>query len=93
MGKNRSLRAAIYAQYDNESDLAKALGWPKQRLNKITNGKHVPTITEAEALSHCLQIDIATVANFFNQLVTTRATRERNEFQHDPNQRNDTLHV
>lgn len=39
MAKNKHLSDLIYAKFKTESACARHMGWTKQRLNKITNGK------------------------------------------------------
>jgi transcriptional regulator with XRE-family HTH domain len=51
MAKIRELRGLIYDRYDTETQLANELGWPKQRLNLITNGTREPNLREVEALA------------------------------------------
>ena len=52
--KNRELRGLIYSQYDSESELAKTLGWPKQKLNKMTNGIKEPNLNDLNELANAL---------------------------------------
>lgn len=47
----REFRSLIFAKYDSESDFAKALGWPRQRLNKITNGLKMPDLHEVDEMA------------------------------------------
>ena len=42
MAKVKALRGLIYERFDHEADLAKQLGWPRQRLNRITTGAKEP---------------------------------------------------
>lgn len=51
MAKNTELRGLIYGRYDTESQLADELGWPKQKLNKITNGAMEPNLKDVVALA------------------------------------------
>ena len=57
------LKSLIYEKFPTETDCAKALGWPKQKLNRITNGNSRPDVDELNALAKTLE-------NFFSQLVT-----------------------
>lgn len=63
--KNRSLRSLIYKKYDTESEMARAMGWPKQRLNKITNGQKIPNVNELDDLAVALDEPIGEVAHLF----------------------------
>lgn len=58
MAKNKHLSDLIYAKFKTESACARHMGWTKQRLNKITNGKKIPDITEINMLSHTLEAPI-----------------------------------
>lgn len=65
MAKVRELCGLIHSEYDNESDFAKALGWPRQKLNKITTGKKEPDLDEVAQLSDCLHQPLETIAQIF----------------------------
>ena len=64
-GKVLGLRSLIYGKFDSESDFAKQLGWPRQRLSRITNGKKIPNIYEAKDIADALGVDIDVIAGFF----------------------------
>ena len=63
--KIRELRGAIYNSYDTEAQFAKAIGWPRQKLNKITNGVKEPTVVEINTLAVGLGLSVEEVAQFF----------------------------
>lgn len=65
MAKVRELSGYIHSKYDSEAACARALGWPKQRLNRITNGEHEPDITEAAELAVCLEISMSDLVDIF----------------------------
>ncbi len=67
MSKNRKLRGLIYENFDTESDCAKALGWDRQRLSKISNNKKNPTVSEINQLSNVLKTNVETIVEFFLQ--------------------------
>lgn len=58
MAKIAELRGLIYGKYETETQLAQDLGWTKQRLNIITNGKREPDLEELEALADKLDKSI-----------------------------------
>lgn len=64
MAKNMTLRGIIYSQYNNEADFARHLGWPRQRLNKIVNGK-MPNIEELNAIAMGLNVPVSDAITFF----------------------------
>lgn len=65
MSKVRELRGLIYANYDSESQFADAIGWPRQRINKITNGTKEPDINELNVLAKALNKSVGDVAQIF----------------------------
>jgi len=65
MAKVYALRSLIYAKYDSEAKLAADLGWPRQRLNKITNGTKEPDLDEVKALADKLERPFSEIAFIF----------------------------
>lgn len=65
MAKIYALRSLIYAKYDSEAKLADDLGWPRQRLNKITNGTKEPDLDEVKALAKKLDRPFSEIAFIF----------------------------
>lgn len=66
--KIKELRGLIYSHYDSESEFAQKLQWPRQRLNKITNGIKEPSIEELNALSRGLGVSVNDMAQIFLKL-------------------------
>lgn len=64
-GKVRELRSLIYGAYDSEAEFAKAVGWQKQKVNKITNGKKEPNLTEINAMANALKVPMDDIAQIF----------------------------
>ena len=64
-GKIKELRGLIYSKFDSESEMAKFLGWPRQRLNKITNGIKEPDIKELNELAEALGRSVGDIAKIF----------------------------
>lgn len=62
---DKELKERILAKYGTEAEMARRLGWPRQRLNKITNGAKEPDVDELAAISKGLCLSISCVANFF----------------------------
>ncbi len=58
-------RGLVYSKYNNESDFAKALGWPRQRLNKISAGKKVPSLLELDDMAASLNVEPAYLLDIF----------------------------
>ena len=59
------VKEIILGKYRSEAACAKALGWPRQRLNKITTGKKTPDIDEVNCLSVALGVDVARLLHIF----------------------------
>ena len=65
MAKILALNGLIHSKYDNEAQMADALGWPRQKLNKITNGDQEPDLGEVKDIAHALEVPFMQVANIF----------------------------
>lgn len=65
MAKIYALRSLIYAKYDSEAKLAEDLGWPRQRLNRITNGSKEPDLDEVKVLAEKLDRPFSDIAYIF----------------------------
>lgn len=63
----QQLRGIVYSRYRSESEMAKQMGWPKQRLNKITTGAKEPTVQELNELAIALDMEIGRLAQIFLQ--------------------------
>lgn len=63
--KIKELRALIYGKFNSETEMAKSLGWSRQRLNKITTGIKTPDLWELRDLSNELKTPISTMAQIF----------------------------
>lgn len=59
------LKNEILNAYKKESKCAEAMGWPRQKLNKITNGDKEPTVEELNAIAIALNKPISFVVSFF----------------------------
>jgi len=68
--KVHELRGMIFSKFDTESACAAAIGWEKQRLNKITNGKKEPTVTELNAIASVLGTSVESVAQIFLRTIS-----------------------
>lgn len=65
--KNEALCAAIKTLYKSEAACARALGWSRQRLNKITTGAKEPDVYELNELARKLKRPVGEVCKFFLQ--------------------------
>ena len=65
MAKVLELRGLIYSKYESEAQLASELGWPRQRLNNITNGTKEPDLEEVAALAGKLDRSVSEIVHIF----------------------------
>ena len=66
----REIKSMIYGKFDTEKDCADAMGWPRQRLNKITTGKKEPSVSEVVAFAHVVDKSVEYVANIFLRMAS-----------------------
>lgn len=59
------LKCVIKDKYGTEANMARAMNWPRQRLNKITTGKKVPNVGEVSEIARTLGISVDKAAQFF----------------------------
>lgn len=71
MAKVLDLRGMIYSKFDNEAQAADAMGWSRQRLNKITSGSKEPDLFDVKALADVLGVTFMDVAQIFLQSEST----------------------
>lgn len=63
--RKQELKNIILKKFGTETACAKTLGWPRQRLNKITNGQKIPNVTELNDLSNALETPVADLVHIF----------------------------
>lgn len=66
----REIKSMIYGKFDTERDCADAIGWPRQRLNKITNGKKEPSVSEVVAIANAVDRSVEYVAGIFLRMMS-----------------------
>lgn len=59
------LKKAIEEKYGTEAALARSIGWSRQRMSKLTNGKKKPDVDDVAILVKSLDLPVNTVFNFF----------------------------
>lgn len=67
MARIKELRSIIYDRYESESELANELGWPKQKLNRITNGQQEPNLEELMAMADKFEMSATDLIHIFLQ--------------------------
>ena len=65
MAKDLQLSGLIHSKFDSESAMANAMGWSRQRLNRITTGKKVPDLFEVDDIANVLDTSFVSVAHIF----------------------------
>lgn len=63
--KVRAFRGLIYSKFDSESAFARAIGWSRQTVNKLSNGKRQPNLGEIEALAKALDVSEMDLIHIF----------------------------
>lgn len=53
---NNELSRIINAKYRSEAEFARAMGWSRQKMNKITTGKQLPDIAELNSMAEMLDV-------------------------------------
>ena len=65
MAKSLELNGMIHTKFKSEAEMADALGWNRQRLNKITNRRKEPNLDEVYAMSRVLDRSFIEIAKIF----------------------------
>lgn len=65
MQTNFELKSLIYGKYKNQSALAEALRWPRQRFSKIVTGQRMPDVEELNELAAALDEPIDRLVQIF----------------------------
>ena len=71
MSKNLELSGLIHSRFSSEAQFAKAMGWPRQRLNRIVNGKKIPDLFEIGDMAEALPYDFMGLVHIFLQKKST----------------------
>lgn len=61
----RAIKSVIYGAFKNETECASVMGWPRQRLNKITNGAKEPSVSEMGAIALATGSTLEKISNIF----------------------------
>ena len=48
---NNKVKGEVYAKFKNISALAKVLGWSRQKLSLIVNGKREPNLSDIQVMA------------------------------------------
>ena len=72
--KNEKFNNAVLNKFGTEAACSRALGWPRQRLNKITMGKMLPDVNDVNALADVLEMTVGEICAFF---ITEKSPNEQ----------------
>ena len=64
MDKNK-LRGLIYSNYRTVADMARKMGWGKQKLWRIITGKQLPNAYEIDAMAKAMQASRYDILDLF----------------------------
>lgn len=62
---NKKLKSYIYEKFDSQSECAEALGWTRQKLNRIVLEQSMPSLEDTQSLARVLEKPIEEVASLF----------------------------
>ena len=63
--KAMELNSLIHGQFASQAAFSRHIGWHKQRLNVIVNGKKQPTLDDVQTIAEGLNVPFMMVANIF----------------------------
>lgn len=63
-----NVKGAVYARYKDIADLANTLGWSRQKLSPIVNGKKEPSLSDVQEMAKALEMDVTLLTSFFLEL-------------------------
>lgn len=73
---DNELKRLVRKKFKTESACAEALGWTKQKLNRITTGAVMPNIRTAAELAKALNADEGEVCGLILQVWHSRKRKE-----------------
>ena len=63
-----NVKGAVYARYKDIADLANTLGWSRQKLSPIVNGKKEPSLSDVQDMAKAMDMDVTLLTSFFLEL-------------------------
>lgn len=57
----------IYEKFKNQTECANALGWKKQKLNRIANGISKPDVDDVNNLAIVFGVPVSTITGFWQK--------------------------
>lgn len=55
-GKVKAFRGLIYSKFDSEAEFARAMGWQRQKVSKLSNGTRQPNLEEIDIMAKTLEV-------------------------------------
>lgn len=71
MRGNQQLNEMIQKGYKSQAEMARKIGWSRQKMNKITTGRQKPDITDLNLLANALGCEVIVLLNIFLQQEST----------------------
>ena len=72
---NNKVKGEVYAKFKNIAELAKKLGWSRQKLSLIVNGKREPNLSEVQVMANALNMEADKLASFFLEMKSQNCDR------------------
>ena len=69
------VKGAVYARYKDIAELAKVLGWSRQKLSPIVNGKKEPSLSDVQEMADAMEIESDILASFFLELKSQKCDK------------------
>ena len=63
-----NVKGAVYARFKDIAELAQILGWSRQKLSPIVNGKKEPTLSDIQAMAKAMEMEVSILTAFFLEL-------------------------
>ena len=63
-----NVKGAVYARYKDIADLANTLGWSRQKLSPIVQGKKEPSLSDVQEMAKALEMEVTQLTSFFLEL-------------------------
>lgn len=82
---NNKVKGEVYSKFKNIAELAKVLGWSRQKLSLIVNGKREPNLSDIQLMANVLNIDAEKLASFFLELRSQKCDKQKSYELHKTN--------
>lgn len=69
------VKGAVYARFKDIAELANKLGWSRQKLSPIVNGKKEPSLSDVQAMADAMEMESDILASFFLELKSQKCDK------------------